>query len=358
MAFHLCSESYRRSIRGGFLQHDYTRTYKGTVVNSSLVSTCHDATLPALGSSIVLEGIQYWAVEQIPRRQDDENGRQLAYVDIVYSNDTGSFERDVNGQPVTDAEDIAPYVQVQFHEGIEEISDARLSRIEDPTGTEVSMPPILASRANSDRKYAITNSAGAPVGTAQKKSFIKQLTYWTYHRTWDEDWESYNGNVNSAAFTLTQQDAGGVRSQNSVAAKCGLLAQIIREDHWKGDKLYFRRGCVILVDPRTWEHRQPDVGYAGAVFDGQYDWEAPTPSSTFTPSQLSSFQINNVRTTIYKQLKDSDDNLLTEPVRLNGFGAPHWTPRPGVIAAEKDSTFHLVYDKYDISDYATALGIS
>ena len=193
MAANLCSETYRRSVREGFLYHDYVRTYKVDVINSSLVQTCNAGGLPQLLSSIVIDGIQYWAVEQIPRRLDDENGRKLAYIDIVYANDAGSFQRNAYGQPTDDPEEIAPWVQVQFHEGIEEISDARLIRIEDPSGAVAPLPPILADRTGTDRKYPITNSAGAPVGLAQKKSFIKQLTYWTYHRTWDEEWESYNG---------------------------------------------------------------------------------------------------------------------------------------------------------------------
>lgn len=356
MSANLCSENYEKTIVNGFVQHRLTRTYK-VDTGTNIVTTTQDSGLPQVGSQIVIEGQVYYLVTKSARRLNDEGGRILSYVDCIYDNDAGRFDRDTNGNPVTNPENIAPYVQAQYNEEVEEISDARLIGIEDPNGNYLTLPPILADRSGTSRKYPITNSAGVPAGLAQKKKHSKQITYWTYHRTWNDNWETYVDNINSAAFTITQRDKHGIRLQYNVAVRTGLLADIIKEDHWKGDGLYFRRGLVILIDPRTWVHRQPDVSFSGAVFNGQYDWEAETPTQ-FTQDQLSGMKINATRTAIYRTFKDSGGDFVPEPVRLNGYGAPHWTPRPGAPPAEKDITFNVVYDKYEVSDYATALSIS
>lgn len=370
MAARFCSEQYTRSIREGYLKHNYVRTYKVDVINGSLVSTCNDANLPVLGSSISLEGITYWAVEHVPRRVNDEGGRSLAMVDVIYTNDSGSYARDSSGQPIEEPANMAPYVQVQWNTRMIEQAGGYFVRIEDDDGNSVKAPPYLEARKGLNTM--LVNSAGVPNGTLQAERHFKQITYWTFHRTWEDDWDDGVDTTNRSAFTITQRDVDGIRYQYSVSAKRALFVDLIKEDHWMGQRLYFRRGVVMQLDREAWIHRAHDRGMQWSIFggsgpngtgnDGQVNWYA-NPQRLFTQQELSG---NNWLGGFSKGLHvitatDAQTGKrapISEPMPLNGYGAPQWSRRPESLAVDTTAkNYYLIYDPYETSDWSTTLGI-
>lgn len=365
MAFELWNESYERTLIQGHIQHALVRTYRGEVT-TNLALTCNDASLPAIGSSVIIGGDTYWAVTHRARYFNNTNARDWAFVDVIYDNDAGRFMRNSSGQPTTDPEQIAPYVQVQYAEHVQEVTNAKLVRIENHLGQSMQIPPYLL--LSTTTAGPVMNSAGKVISNAQQRKHHKIITYWTYKRTWTSSWEDYIDDVNSAAFTVTQSDSYGTRLQYSIAAKEARLADIIKEDHWFGDKLYFRRGLVIETNPDTWEQRFPDQGHEGAIFgpgaNAQYHWDE-WPQTQWTQAELDALvpggwgypNGNAVRWETFTNAGD-DESPLTEPTPLNGWGAPIGTARPGTTAIGEHQRHTMIYTTDDLTDWATALGVS
>lgn len=359
MAFSICSESYEKTIVGGFPQHSYVRTYSGET-GTNLITTCQDPSLPAMGSAISIEGSVYFLVSKRARRQDDKGARGWSYVDCIYDNDAGRFGRDQNGQPTQEPANIAPYVQVQWSEFVTEVAEAKYLRCEDDLGNSMTNPPWMAKKL--DTKCGITNSALAPAPLAQKRRHSKIITYWTYHRTWNPTWETYlESPINSAAFTITQRDQDGIRLQYSIAAGHARLSDIIKEDNWLGNKLYFRRGLVIDVNPATWEHRVPDVGYAGVIAEFQFDWRKQT-HPIITAADIDKERKESLaRGFVFhfeETFLDLEGERLTEPTNLNGYGGPWWGRRPGHGIGDERPGYVLFYQVDEESAWPAALGVS
>lgn len=363
MAANLYSEDYEQSVVEGFVKHNYVRHYK-VDVTTNLVVTTNDPGLPALLSPVIIGGDTYYCVRKIPRRHNDEGGRTLAMVACYYSNDAGSFLRNSSGQPVSNAENMAPYVQVEWMERVQEQNTAVFLRIEDGDGTAVAAPPYLASMVG--RFSYCVNSANNPVGYFTKAQHFKQIIYWTFHRTWSESWEDGLDTVNSAAFTVTQSDPYGVRLLYNIPIHNALFVDLLKEDHWKGDKLYFRRGIVMHIDDNAWVHRIPDKGMQVCTFMGQTNFGVE-PQRLYTQTEIDDefASLGIAKSVKYSQrdigmlTKDGQTIPISEPVALNGFGAMRGVRRPDSIGTDKSNErYTLVYDPFEQSNWPSTLGIT
>jgi hypothetical protein len=168
--------------------------------------------------------------------------------------------------------------------------------------------------------------------------------------------------VNSAAVTITQSDKDGQRLRYTFPAYELLINDIIKEDHWRDGKLYFRRGVVFAHNPIGWFTELPDQGFNENIFFGQLlaDGSLITPTvldewfgddrATYELAPIVHFQpvnFDEVNT-------DSVSVAPADPQALNGYGRQLKYPTPDGPAYEPKK---LVYMSYNVKDFST-LGIT
>jgi hypothetical protein len=221
------------------------------------------------------------------------DAKTLFNVTCHFSNATTKYERDVDGNPVSNPEDIVPKVDISFDEYSEPATDAHLIGFTDASETDPftaaikTPPPYLSNRQSVDvgnfTGGPVVNSANDAVPNIQQRRHNKRITYWTWHRNWDSSWEQFLDKVNLYQLTISQFDQEGIRLQYSFAPLTVVVNDLIKEDHWRNGRLYFRRGIAMMHNPRGWLTKINDEGYNEALFNGQYKGGGAT---TYTTSDL------------------------------------------------------------------------
>lgn len=360
MSADLVNETYAVNINGGVVEHRYTRTYQ-TTEYTNIITALGDADIPQLGHELITEGVIVYLVRKSPRRGDDKNGRKQIFVECEYTNQTQTHERDQNGRPITNLENAAPFVQVQWNEFTAKTYRGTFLGIAADDGSSLPLseyPPYLRNEIGKERM--ITNSANlAPLNAPDKKYVAKQVTYWTYHRDWSATWETYIGDVTSEAFTVTQRDQDGIRLQYTFPAFSMVLQDIIKEDNWRGSKLWFRRGLVMSQDLSSYITEVPDADVAQAVWYHAWDPKQWKEVNGNDPRLAQFPDVTAIDAYIQENIVDANGAPLTSPVPLNGQGMPMPAKRfNGVTHSQSTKTYHLEYRCFDTSAWPTALGVS
>lgn len=365
----LINQTLTKRIQDGFLQYDYTETYQVTA--SGIAAACLAAGVPQIGQAVLLVGTgdYVWCHSQTPSRRSDRDARNLYNVTCNFSNATTKYERDTNGNPVSNPEDIVPKVDVQFDEYSEPATDAHLVGFTDasavnPFETDIKTPPpYLALRQSVDVSNftggPVVNSANDAVPNIQQRRHNKRLTYWTWHRDWDPAWEQFLDRVNYFQLTISQFDQEGIRLQYRFDPLTVVINDLIKEDHWRNGRLYFRRGIAMMHNPRGWLTKINDEGYNEALFDGQYKGSGAT---TYTSSDLTTNDPMSRTLTTYRvpmveesiPLKDEgSDGVYVAPasmLQLNGYGRQLGCTTPNQLADQTPKAgWYLTYRPADFS---------
>lgn len=369
----LINQTLRKTYQDGFLQLDYTETYQVTA--SGPASACLVSGVPQIGDPVLLSGTTdvVWCMSQEPRRRSDRDAKSIFDVTCVFTNASTKFERDANGNPAQNPEDIVPRLDIGFDEYTEPATDAHLIGFTDADAADPFLysiktpPPYLQNRQSVDVGNFIggpvVNSANDAVPNIQQRRHNKRMTYWTWHRDWNPAWEQFLDRVNLFNLTLSQYDGDGLRLQYTFEPLTVVINDLIKEDHWRNGKLYFRRGIAMMHNPRRWLTKVNDEGYNENVFAGQYKGSGAT---TFSSGDLTNNDPMNRTLTYYKQPVVEENLQLKERgvegvyvapgefVQLNGYGRQLGISTPDQSA---DSTpkagWYLTYRPADFS----ALGI-
>jgi hypothetical protein len=365
----LINQTLTKRIQDGFLQYDYTETYQVTA--SGIAAACLASGVPQIGQAVLLTGTSdyVWCHSQTPSRRSDRDAKTLFNVTCHFSNATTKYERDVDGNPVSNPEDIVPKVDISFDEYSEPATDAHLIGFTDASETDPftaaikTPPPYLSSRQSVDVGNFIggpvVNSANDAVPNIQQRRHNKRITYWTWHRNWDSAWEQYLDKVNQFQLVISQYDQEGIRLQYSFAPLTVVVNDLIKEDHWRNGRLYFRRGIAMMHNPRGWLTKINDEGYNEALFNGQYKGGGAT---TYTTSDLTTNDPMSRTLTTYKApvveesipLKDEGtDGIYVAPasmIPLNGYGRQLGCSTPNQTAEETPKAgWYLTYRPADFS---------
>lgn len=365
-----------KRIVDGFIQYDYTETWQ-VVDATGIVASLSTSGLPTIGSEYYVEGVKVWCYEQTPTRRDAKHAKNVYDVLCRFSNSTPKYERDVNGNPAQDPEDIVPKVDVAYEEYQVPSTDANLIGFTDSSddnpfsGFVFSVPPYLALRLN--QNPAPGNFIGGPLVNSANdvypNRFVERanrvITYWRYFRNWESQWDEYIGHVNADTVTISQYDQDGLRLRYTFQPFFLRLKTIIKEDVWRDGKLYFRRGLVLAENKKSWLTKLPDEGFNKAVWTGQYKG-----SSTWTTAQLDAkfgTIASGTREYYHKwPIVVTDEVTLAtvspaDPVPLNSYGLKLGEPRPqanSIALAQDDTSKSVWYLEHRLANLGSDLGIS
>lgn len=371
MAANRTSQDLVERLVDGFLQYDYTEVWQ--VDASGPAAALQDASLPTIGTQYAISGVSQpvYCYQRQPRRRSDTQAKSLFDVICSFTNAVTRYERTVDGLPANEPEQIVPRVDIAFEEyseptgwadnGLIGIFDFDTSPALFDPGLSYQLPPNLlnGNQPQFGQRVPMQNSAGDPIENVNVRRHTKRITYWSWHRDWDSNWDSWLDVVNSAGVTVTQSDKDGQRLRYSFDPYTLLINDIVKEDHWRDGRLYFRRGIVISYNPNTWFTVKPDIGFNELFFAGQL-----YPDNTEITEDEMDLLFGTDRKRfekfpiVEKWENDQDGNQVmvapAQPQYLNGYGR-----KAGYISPvdQFGAPKNIVYMNYQTGDY-TDLGIS
>ena len=369
MAANRRSQDLTERMIDGFLQYDYQEIWQ--VDATGIAAALQDASLPQIGQPYLISGVSQpvYCYQRQPRRRNDAQAKTVFDVICLFTNAVTRYDRTVEGIPAVEPEQIVPRVDIAFEEYSEQSPTAQFIGIFESDRphtsitpqTSLTLPPYMPT-PQFGFDVAIVNSAYEPIQNINKRKHTKRITYWTWHRDWDSAWDDFLDAVNSAEVTITQSDKDGQRLRYTFPAYELLINDIVKEDHWRDGKLYFRRGVVFSHNPIGWFTELPDQGFNENIFFGQLlaDGTGITPAildewfgedrATYELAPIVHFQpvnFDEVNT-------DSVSVAPADPQALNGYGRQVKYPTPDGPAYVYKK---LVYMSYNVKDFST-LGIT
>lgn len=376
MAANRTSQDLVERLIDGFLQYDYTEVWQ--VDASGPAAALQDASLPQIGTEYAISGVsqRVYCYQRQPRRRSDTQAKSLFDVICSFTNAVTRYERTVDGLPANEPEQIVPRVDIAFEEyseqsgyaqfvGIFKTTDALL----EPDAIDPALsrqPPPYLPIPQFGVEVPIVNSANDPIQNVNKRRHQKRITYWSWHRDWDAAWDDYLDTVNNSEVTITQSDKDGQRLRYTFQKYTLLINDIVKEDHWRDGRLYFRRGVVFAHNPQTWLLKLQDQGFNEMLFAGQ---AGETNFGVFIPISASDMdgwfgddraEYEYSPIVQFKPRTDTGINVEYMPVPpadpqlLNGYGRLMKYPTPDGGPYESKL---MVYMPYTVSDFST-LGIS
>lgn len=334
----LISRSGGSTWVNGFIQYDLTHTYQVLADrNSSIVTILNWPGIPAAGSTAILGGATVWVGRPQVTQPNPDVDRFI--VTVPYGNLTSQFERDQNGNPVSDPTKAVKRVTIDYSDEPEPVTNARLRKI---TYQRPEWDPLAVTRATPDwlpEWGPVTNSAGEPIHLERTKR-VKQITVQRVERNWSNTWDDYQNAINSDTVTIEVRDSDGLRATHTF--KPYTLKMVIRTpEEWKDAKLYFRPTFIMDHNTETWVHAEVDRGTKRRASLSQYN---PDTGSLYTPAELNAKNINGEYgfTSI---MTDGDTVAIGEPVLFNGTGAEQPTARTdGLTPTGEMEPYFLNYD--------------
>jgi hypothetical protein len=369
MAANRTSQDLVERLVDGFLQYDYTEVWQ--VDASGPAAALQDASLPTIGTQYAISGVSQpvYCYQRQPRRRSDTQAKALFDVICSFTNAVTRYERTVDGLPANEPEQIVPRVDIAFEEFTEQSPTAQFIGVFPANAAASELDPLLSRQVSpflSPPQFGveapIVNSANDPIQNVNKRRHQKRITYWSWHRDWDAAWDDYLDTVNNAEVTITQSDKDGQRLRYTFPKNTLLINDIVKEDHWRDGRLYFRRGVVFAHNPQTWFIQLPDEGFNEMIFEGQDkgglqtvtaddmdDWFG-TDHGEYEHSPIVQFKTPTLTLINFDVLPVPP----ADPQALNGYGRllKYQTPDGPSYEPKK-----LVYMPYTVTDFSP-LGIS
>lgn len=345
----LKQDQYSESINRGFVRRELTRVYQ--VDASSALAALNDPDVPLLGSSLIISGgggnEKVWCRKRTPTRPFNESSKTLWHVTCTFTNDTDEFERDSNGDPVSDPVDAVKRVDIGYNQVSVPVTDATLWKIQQ-NGADLATPGWLNQHLTVGGP--IVNSAGVP-RLAEKQIIQRTIAVQRNVRNWDPTWDTYTSSVNEDTVTIREEDADGVRATH-VFDPYTLRMDVVRKiNTWRDGKLYFavRFEMTEALEGQDWRHREIDRGIKQRV---EPYFPKNKKGEEYTPQDFENAIFENVMT----KSTDPDGNVnsvaISEPVKFNGEGRPLGFPR--VNGSVNDSGHvELIFDKYPAKIFGT-----
>jgi hypothetical protein len=311
------SETYTESIQQGFISRELVRTYQVETdsTGAGVITALQDSSIPQLGAVLLIpNGVggteRVWCMSRRPFRAYNEQSKGLWHVECRFSNRTDSFERDQNGNPITEPTDSVKRVTFDYDSYSVPIEDATLSKIE-CAGSQYTIPPWLTNRQTT--KGPIVNSAGI-AQFAEKQRIRRRISVQKNVRDWDATWETFEGTVNSDQVTIQEVDADGVRASHVFEAKQLRMDVVRKINTWRDGKLYFavRFEMTENKSENGWVHVEIDKGTQRRVDPAAK--KPPSGNDNYTQSELDDYGA-------FQSIVTSDENAntvaISEPQPLN-----------------------------------------
>lgn len=333
----LLKRSGGETFVNGFPQLDLVHIYQVIAPrNSSATTILHWPGVPRTGTKVSLGGSSAWVGRVTFEHPELDQDRFL--VTVPYSNQTANFERDINGNPVSDPTQIAKRVTINWVDKSEPVTSAKFLGITKGLtlgegGQAVDPPPWLKKNSFGP----VTNSTGAPIHRLRTRR-LKVITVQRVERNWNSQWDVYQGAINSDVVTIVVRDSTGVRATHTFA-RYTLRMSIKTPEEWKDSKMYFRPSFIMEHNPKTWIHAEVDRGQKRRVFVGQRNPEGGNyDAGDLTDLKIDSdWGFNSITT-------NKDTVAIGEPVLLNGWGAEQPLTRVGSGTYQDGDAFYLNYD--------------
>jgi hypothetical protein len=366
----------------GYMQYDYTETWQVTA--SGISAALLDADLPRIGQEYTIVGISapVYCYQRVPRRRSDTQAKNTFDVVCSFTNAINRYERTIEGLPASTPEEIAPRLEVTLEEFTEDraygahlcgITDSPFSSDPRSVGGFLQPPPYLANRiavapdieAGTYYPSQLVNSANDQIGKVSRRWYRKKIVYWTWHRNWSEGWEEWIDCVNTDDVTMTQYDKDGLRMKLEYGPYELLCTGVIKEDHWRDGRLWFRRGVQLSAKRygETWFDKVRDEGYNEMLWEGQFVGKGTdTLTRADIETQLGENAAYYAKRPIALLQLDNDVNTPlwvapSEPIALNGHGLRKGYSSPSEICPPNtepptDFDVYLFYLNYRPASFA------
>lgn len=357
------SQTLDERLVDGFLQYEYTETWQVTA--SGIAASLLDADLPQIGQPYFITGVStpVYCYSRRPTRRSDTQAKTTFDVVCTFTNATQRYDRTEVGLPAQNPEEIVAKVDIAFEEYSDPTAKAQFLGVFDEVssaeevlaGSSYSLPPYLGPVGS---YQSITNSANDPIPNINVRSHNKRITYWTWHRDWDEQWDLFIDTVNDSNVTISQYDQDGLRLRYKFERNELLILDVIKEDHWKDGKLWFRRGVVMLQNYKRWLIEVPDLGFNEMLFVDQYNADGTKWTKAGLDKFFGTTRLEYISVPIQRYKPNPDDNAafddlipvaVADPVYLNGYGRELGYPRPDNLAFVKKKLVYRPYSEVSFS---------
>ena len=322
MAAQLISENASETIKSGFVELGVTQVWQVILANRSdpFTSALSASGLPALQASGTFGTATLYVISRVPSRVDEDATGKKWNVTVSWSNATEQFNRNQNGQPVSDPTDSVKQVDIAYLEYSEPITNATFENVTEgggfEDGTAITTQPTWLDDGN------VTVSTGETV-QAERTAYRQVITVSRIESSWTSTYEDYTNTINSAALTITESDASGVKATYTFPAKTLRMKPITKTPVWKDGSLYFRISFPMEHKVDTWIHSEYDRSQSERISPGQKrkggaDW-TQTEINDLYPDATGNvpFFIQ----TITEKTSEGETVAVGDPRPLNGTGA-------------------------------------
>lgn len=350
MAATKCSENASETVKNGFVELSVTQVWQVIAASRTtpFTTVLQDVGLPTLGSSAIFDTATLWVVSRVPVRVDSDATERKWNVTVQWSNNTGTYARDTNGDPVTDPTSAAKTVDVTFQEYAKPIDAAVLSSVTiggiEGTGTALTAPSWISTTDPGP----IRVSTGEPV-FAEKIEYTEVVTVSRIERSWTSNYDTYKNTINDATVVITESDVDGTRATYTYAAGTLRMKPITKMPIWQDAKMYFRVRFEMEHNAAGWLHSEVDRSQKRRVFVGQYKPDGGTYSQTDVNDAAGSGS-TDVDYAYVSILTDDGSVAIGDPVKLNGNGAE--MPIDRSSSYDTESEVYLNYEVYEEKDWS------
>lgn len=332
----LISEDLTESLKRGFLQYDLVRIYQviTDARSDGPVTVLSSSSLPAIGSALVIGSTVAACISRVPKRTGDPATAKKWKVTCKFTNSTDAFDRDANGNPTTDPEQIVKEVKIEYEKITQPLTSAELVSF-----THGPAHDVTTTLAN---PTWISTDATAPVNSAldaiylESTRTIKRISVSKYFRDWPNTFDEWEDSINDDTLTITQSDANGTRATYTFDAETVQLETIDKEDIWKDGKLYFKATFNLVHDPQGFVHSVVDAGQRQRIAVGS----KKSDGTTYTQADLDAFDPPVKAGSYALRAIEQDGYAGGDPVPLNGQGQPlSYDPVTGTV--DKDDVVYV-----------------
>lgn len=340
MAAELVSRTLDESIDSGFVRYELTDTYQVTTSGRSVgvFAVLSTNGLPLIGSAVEIDGTVLQCRRRKPVQPEPKGAATFWVVEVVYSNDASDYQRNIQGEPITNPTEAVKQVDLNYVESSEPVTDAVLLGATingptwDPSSSPIQLPPWLPV----GKVGPPTNSAGQPI-LLERPTYQEVVSVSRVVRNWENSWSNYLDAINSDEITITESDQDGVRFSKTYAPFTLRMDAVEKENIWRDNRLYYRVTFTMSFNRRTWLHSELDKGTERRVFIGQSRPEG----GEYDQDDLDRLEIASVG---YESITSNEGTVaIGEPIKFNGTGAEMPLARLDSQSYDDASEVHLNY---------------
>ena len=356
----LIKQDLTETISNGFVQYDLVNVYQTFTENRTdgFAGPLNAPGLPPRSLVLAGFGVTVHCTGRRAFRVDTEATEKKWNVECKFTNFTGHFERDADGNPVEDPTEAVKRVDFEWLEFNEPITDARFRGFtfrgpefaEGAIPTNNNLPPQFAEHGYLDdppKPSPIINSASVPI-LLERTNFRRVIKVSSIVSQWDNSWDDLPNSINSDEITIEESDSQGVRWSGTFQPLTLRMRPPGKENVWKDGRLYYRLTFVMEHNKNRWIHSELDAGTKRLVYVGQ----TKPDGSSYTQEDLDTLGIGG--TYGYEEITTRDAEgtkvAIGDPIRFNGYGMELPVARAG--GGPVNGNFFGNWDIHDIIPFA------